>query len=301
MYGIGFLTFYYPILSFVNEYWIARRGMAYGLLCSASGLSGAVMPFTLEALLNRYGYPTTLRAVAIGLVVLTGPLIPVLKGRLPASEQTRSTPTDWSFFRSPLFWIYTVSNLAQGLGYFFPSIYLPSHASSLGLSSTQGALLIALLSTSQVFGQFTFGYLSDKRMSINFLILVSTVISAISVLALWGLAYTFIRLIFFSLIYGFFGAGYTAMWARMGTAISSEPTTAFTTFGLFCLQKGIGNVLTGPISGALVGQRVNARSYGVVKYEGIVLFTGSCMLASGISVAMGYFKPKKCWMALFRE
>lgn len=30
MYGVGFLIFYYPILSFVNEFWIARRGMAYG-------------------------------------------------------------------------------------------------------------------------------------------------------------------------------------------------------------------------------------------------------------------------------
>ena len=36
MYGIGFLIFYYPILSFVNEFWIERRGMAYGILPSGS-------------------------------------------------------------------------------------------------------------------------------------------------------------------------------------------------------------------------------------------------------------------------
>lgn len=293
MYGIGFLIFYYPILAFVNEYWIARRGMAYGFLCGASGVSGAIMPFTLETLLNKYGYQTTLRAVAIGLMVLTGPLIPILKGRLPPSANAIPRRTDWSFFGKPLFWIYTTSNLAQGLGYFFPSIYLPSYAAALGLSPIQGALLIALLSTSQVLGQFTFGYLSDKHISINFLILLSTLISATSVLALWGLAMTFVRLIFFSLIYGFFGAGYTAMWARMGTAISSEPTTAFTTFGLFCLQKGIGNVLTGPISATLIGQTINDRVYGLVKYKAVVVFTGSCMLASAASVVIGHIRPRQ--------
>lgn len=82
MYGLGLLIFYYPILAFVNEYWIARRGTAYGLLCSASSLSGAIMPFIVEGLLNKYGSGTTLRAIAIGMVVVTGPFIPVSKGRL---------------------------------------------------------------------------------------------------------------------------------------------------------------------------------------------------------------------------
>ena len=44
-----------------------------------------LMPFALEAMLNKYGYQITLRAIAVGLVVLTGPLIPLLKGRLPSS------------------------------------------------------------------------------------------------------------------------------------------------------------------------------------------------------------------------
>jgi len=30
------------------------------------------MPFALEAMLNKYRYPTTVRAIAIGLAVLTG-------------------------------------------------------------------------------------------------------------------------------------------------------------------------------------------------------------------------------------
>jgi MFS family permease len=101
--------------------------------------------------------------------------------------------------------------MIQGLGYFFPSLYLPSYATSIGLSSAQGTLLLALLSVSRVLGQFSFGYLSDHKLPLNLLVITSTLISAIASLALWGLARSLAVLLLFSFIYGFFGAGYAAM------------------------------------------------------------------------------------------
>ncbi|KAJ5154974.1 MFS monocarboxylate [Penicillium coprophilum] len=240
-YGLGFLIFYYPILNMVNEYWVTRRGMAYGLLCSASGVSGAVMPFIVEKLLNKYGYRTTLRIVAIAMFILTGPLIPFLKGRLPVSRYTATTAarSDWSFLRTPLFWVYSCSNIVQGLGYFFPTLYLPSYARSMGMSSTIGALLLALMSVSQVAGQFTFGVLSDRKVSVNVLIAISTVVSAVASFALWGLAHSLAPLIVFALIYGFFGAGAN-----------------------------------------LISRVLVLENYGLTKYMAVVIFTGSCMSLS---------------------
>jgi predicted MFS family arabinose efflux permease len=293
MYGIGFLIFYYPILSFVNEFWIERRGMAYGVLCASSGVSGTVMPFAIEAMLNKYGYPTTLRAIAVGLAVLTGPLIPLLKGRVLPSEQIAIGRTDWSCLKKPLFWVYCTSNVTQGLGYFFPSLYLPSYATSIGLSSAQGALSLALLSVSQVLGQFTFGYLSDRKLPLNFLVITSTLISAIATLAIWGLARSVTVLVTFSLIYGFFAAGYVAMWARMGSAVSEEPSAALATFSLFCFGKGIGNVAAGPISAGLLQPVVVIGNYGAMKYKTVIIFTGSCMLCSAVSLGAWYIRPKR--------
>jgi hypothetical protein len=31
-YGLGFLVLYYPLLSMLNEWFVARRGLAYGVL-----------------------------------------------------------------------------------------------------------------------------------------------------------------------------------------------------------------------------------------------------------------------------
>lgn len=267
-----------------------RRGMAYGILCGASGLSGCVMPFILQALLARYGYRTTLRAIAVGLTLLTGPLIPLLKGRLPPSEQSNSPKINWTFFRSPLFWVYSVSNLFQGFGYFFPALYLPSYASSLGLGSKSGALLLALMSVCQVCGQFVFGSLSDHKVPLNILACLSTIVAAIACLTLWRMAESLSVLIVFAIVYGFFGTGYTAIWGRMSTAITDDTTAAPMVFCLLNFGKGIGNVLAGPVGGALVASSRSVETSSSLSHQSIIVLSGVCMLASASTICLRYIK-----------
>lgn len=289
-YGAGFLIFYYPILSMVNEYWITRRGMAYGILCGASGVSGSVMPFVLHALLGRYGYRTTLRAMAVALTLLTGPLIPLLKNRLPPSQRTAARKIDWAFLRSPVFWMYSTSNLLQGFGYFFPSLYLPIYASSLNLGGKNGALLLALMSVSQVGGQFVFGFLSDRKVSVNVLACLSTTVAAIACLTMWRLAESLPILIIFAIIYGFFGAGFTAIWARMSTAITDDVTAGPMVFSLLNFGKGIGNVLAGPIGGFLISNSSVTGASSSVSYRWIIVFTGACMFSSACVICLRYLE-----------
>ena len=65
LYGLGFVTVTYPIISMINEWWVVRKGIAFGLISSASGAMGAVMPFVIEALLKKYGHQRTLRGCAV--------------------------------------------------------------------------------------------------------------------------------------------------------------------------------------------------------------------------------------------
>lgn len=282
----------------INEWWVVRRGFAWGIIASASGASGAVFPFVAEAMLKRWGHKTTLRAIAIAMVVLTGPLLPFLRPRIPPSQQTAVAKADWSFLKKPLFWVYTTSNIAQALGFYFPGLFLPSYASSIGLSSQIGALLLAVMSIAQVLGQFTFGWLSDGRLPLNLLVTSSTLVAAISSLALWGLARSLTALIAFALVYGFFGFGYVSMRVRMGTAVTTEPTAALATFSLFCFGQGVGNVLAGPISLGLISKNSGVDGYGAMKYGGVVVFTGLCMAVSTISVGSWYLRPSRLRMLL---
>ena len=40
MYGVGFVVLTYPIISMVDDWWVARKGMAIGLISAASGVAG---------------------------------------------------------------------------------------------------------------------------------------------------------------------------------------------------------------------------------------------------------------------
>ncbi|PQE26410.1 hypothetical protein CJF30_00001151 [Rutstroemia sp. NJR-2017a BBW] len=167
MYGLGFVLLMYPIIGMINEWWVLRKGMAFGVISAASGVSGAALPLGIEWLLARYGYRTALRVIAVGIAICTAPLLPLLKGRLPAAERSQTARTDWTFLRVPLFWIYSVSTLIYGLGFFYPGVYLPSFATGVDLSSTEGAAVLAVMSVAQVAGQFACGWASDhsKRFS----------------------------------------------------------------------------------------------------------------------------------------
>lgn len=106
-------------------------------------------------------------------------------------ESRFGSKTDRTFLKNSSFWITCTSNIAMGLGYFFPSLYLPSYASSNSLSSTQAAMLLAMMSVSQTMGQLSFDYLSDRSIPLDLLMLSSMFIAAISIYLSWGLAHRF--------------------------------------------------------------------------------------------------------------
>ncbi|CAK7211490.1 hypothetical protein SCUCBS95973_001133 [Sporothrix curviconia] len=272
LYGLGVLTLMFPIIGMVNEWWVSRKGMAFGLISAASGATGAVMPFIITALLERYGYQITLRACAVAMVFLTGPLIPLLKSRLPASDQAQLARMDWSFLKKPLFWVYGTAILTQGMGFFFPVNFLPTYATSIGISKTGGALLLSLTSIAQVMGQFAFGYLSDKNISIGLLAGVCCTTAGLASFTLWGFSKSLAWLIPYSLVYGFFAFGFGTMRVGMGREVHGDPLA---TYAIFIFLQGVGNILTGPISAAITLSPVSLRDYGLRKYVGMVLLTGS--------------------------
>ncbi|KAI1409063.1 MFS general substrate transporter [Hypoxylon sp. FL1857] len=286
MYGFGFVTLTYPIVNMINEWWVARKGMAFGLISASSGVTGTFMPFVIESLLQKYGYRVTLRACAVALAVLTGPLVPLLKARLPASERAALGRTDWAFLKKPLFWIYGCAILAQGLGFFFPVVFLPSFAATIDIPPIGGALLVALMSIAQVLGQFAFGYISDKKFPVSFLAIICCIAAAVASLTFWGLAKSMAFLVIFSLVYGFFGFGFGTMRVAMGRAVSDDPSTVLSTYSIFVFLQGIGNVIVGPVSAALISPSSERERFAAGKYEGVVLLTSSSSVLAALIIGV---------------
>jgi MFS family permease len=124
-YGIGFLVLYYALLSMLNEWFVRRRGLAYGVLFAAAGLSGTGLPFLVQLMLDKFGYAATLRGYSVAMLVLIGPTLPLCRGRYSFSKSKPNTKVDWTILKNPVFWAFSFSNLFQGLGFYLPGIYLP--------------------------------------------------------------------------------------------------------------------------------------------------------------------------------
>ena len=68
MYAIGGLTLYFPAMYVIDEWFIARKGLAFGVVWTGTGVAGATIPFLLQWLLDTHGFRTALRVWAVILV-----------------------------------------------------------------------------------------------------------------------------------------------------------------------------------------------------------------------------------------
>ena len=135
---------YAPCISFMAEWFVARRGLANGtIFCGNSpsflysspdsshstgtAVGGLILPIVQPKLISAYGTSATLRILGIAMAVILVPLLPFLKGRLPNIRQAHGpTPR----LKHPLlsfgFIMLMLVNTLQSLAYFVPLVWLPS-------------------------------------------------------------------------------------------------------------------------------------------------------------------------------
>ncbi|KAJ4405494.1 hypothetical protein N0V91_005234 [Didymella pomorum] len=283
-YAIGGALCYSPTIGFMDEWFVKRKGLAFGTmwLKAGTGLGGAIIPLLLQFLLNKYGFRTTLRIWAIVFFVSAAPLYAFLKPRLPVAQATNRRTFNLSFLKNKAFLLLQVGNILEGFGYFVPSIYLPTIAKGLGASSSVSALTLILINTATVVGCVVMGLIVD-RYHVTTCILVSTLGSTLSVFLLWGFSSQLSLLLVFCFTYGLFAGCFTTTYPGIMKAVSRSQQTGDTTmvYAILVAGRGIGNVACGPVSEVLIraGELGRTGVYGS-QYGPLVIFTG-------ISAALG--------------
>ena len=241
----------------------------------------------ISALLNRFGFRTALRAYAVALAVLSLPLLLFVKPRLPLAQTSLHRGLNMAFLRTPTFWIPQCCNIVQGLGYFIPTIYLPTYAVDVGLSSTSGTLMVALLNMGVVFGAIWAGALTD-RMHVSSVMAICSIGAVLAVFLFWGLAVSLPMLCLFSLLYGLTAGAFSANYSGIVRGVKDHDAGADTgmIIGFLAAGRGIGAVASGPLSEALFRLRAwegKAKlGYGT-GYGALIVFTGITAAAGGTS------------------
>ncbi|KLJ09779.1 hypothetical protein EMPG_14812 [Blastomyces silverae] len=281
LYGIGVLVVYAPLVSMLNEWFVERRGLAYGIVFAGGGVSGVGLPFLVEWLLAAYGYRTALRGIAIAQAVLVVPILPLIKGRRlpPSTRNERTARVEFDFVHKPQFWVLMFSNLFQGFAIYVPSIYLPTFATLAGLSPRMGALLLSAFNIASTLGQVGFGHLSDRFNNIYILVFITTFVSAVASFLVWGYAQSLAPLLAFAILFGLFGGSYVVFWPKF--ALLSKDHLFL--YGLMAFGKGVGNVVTGPITAKLLALPASS-GYGLGTYKHVIIYTGTLLLASSVGI-----------------
>ncbi len=326
LYALGCALLFGAASLCLDDWFVARKGFAYGVMWAAKSTVGGGMPLLVAVLLARFGVVATLRAWAVASALLAAPVLLFLRPRVPpagtatasASASSPDSPSSSSsplvFFRRPLFWMLMVGNILQSLGYQMPNTYLTSYASSLGLEHASalatytGPLLLALFSVASVPGAMVMGMLGD-RLPATTVVLISSAGSAVSVFSLWYVSNTpayeaghvasasaavagsaaatatdarpLAILIAFTLAYGFFAGGFSSTWPAVLHDMKRRDAAANTglIFGMLMGGRGLGFVLSGPVSGALLAigsSSAHFRTSAVVgEYAPVILCTGT--------------------------
>lgn len=234
--------------------------------------------------------------------VLVGPTLPLLHGRLSDSLDCETHMRfDTSVFKKSTFFVIILSNIPQGLVFFLPSVYLPcmcirekwrsqtesvpAFASTIGLSATQGTIVLSALNVCQILSQLSMGYVSDRFSPIVPMV-VSTMFSGIAVLGIWGSSNGFILLLTFGILYGLLSGGYSVLYSRFVTLLTEEADMGLWLYSMLEFQRGIGNLIGGYISSRMIGDSE-------LRYHNLILLIGITLLVSSLS-GIGY------WMLRFR-
>jgi ATP/ADP translocase len=78
-------------------------------------------------------------------------------------------------------------------------------------------------------------------------------------------------------LYGLFAGGYSVLYCRFVTALTDKPAAGLWLYSIFEFQRGIGNLVGGPVSGILAKNVHTA-----AKYENLILFVGFAFLVSSL-------------------
>ncbi|KAF3058451.1 Monocarboxylate transporter 14 [Daldinia childiae] len=226
LYAIGGGIAYCPCILYIDEWFVQRKGLAYGIMWSGTGLAGVVLPLLMEFLLRTVGFRTTLRIWSGVLFALTIPLSFYIKPRLPYSATSHVKPFSLSMFLLPTFWLYQLANVIEAMGFFLPGIYLPNYArSALGAASYGSA------------AHYPFGVMMDI--------------------------------------------------VRKGESLDQGYIDPSMVFGWLAAGRGIGNVVSGPLSENLIRSlpwKGNTAPFGYSSgYGSLIVFTGVTALLGGAS------------------
>lgn len=266
--GIGFL--FLPSTAILPAWFSSRRSLAVGIATSGVGIGGLVYNLAAGAALETLGLEWSYRVFAFCALVANLVSSLFLRDRNKSVKPVQ-TAFDWREYTHMEVNLVLLWGCLTELGYVILLYSLPNYANSIGLTSSQGSVVSAVLSLSLGISRPAIGHYSDRFGRINVALFI-TLLCAIFCFAIWVPTTTYAQLVVFALLAG---ACCGVFWSTVGpvtaevTGLQRFPSA----FGMICVLLILPATFAEPIALQMVS------SSGYVSAQ---VFVG-CMFLAGAS------------------
>lgn len=301
--GVGTCMAYMPSVTVAPTWFSTNRGLAMGVILSGTGVGGVAWPLAFKSLIQHVGFRNTLRITAgIAFVLITAsgffikwPASQISRIQAENAASSRSSTffriplVDWRVARTRKFAAHALGAALQSAAYYTPVFFFASFARTLGYSRATSANFIAISNAANAAGKIVIGYAADRMGRLNTLF-VTTLLSAVAVLALWlpsslatGESSGSALFIAFTIFYGIFASAYVSLF----------PTSLVELFGVhnfvsvngaLYMVRGFATLLGTPLAGLLIRSSSQQQKESPRSYENTSILVGALLFAATAAV-----------------
>ncbi|BGP49266.1 hypothetical protein JCM10450v2_005149, partial [Rhodotorula kratochvilovae] len=154
--GFSGAVLYAPVLLYLNDWFVEKRGLSSGIVFSGSSIGGAAFPFLINAILEKHGFATLCRIWAGITLVAFAPAVWFVRPRVPGTRMRNGERPPWlaaspKLLLDPIVLVISAITVVASLPYYQVAFYLPTYVLSLG-TSTSSTVVVALINGSASIG-----------------------------------------------------------------------------------------------------------------------------------------------------
>jgi MFS family permease len=146
---LGLNCIFNAATSTIPQFFLKKRGAAYGVMAAGSGLGGIIIPIMASHLIPQIGFAWTMRTIAFLLLALLCIAMVTVKARLPRRPRAFELKVFLEPFKDMRFNLLTLSSFFFFLGLFIPINFIEVQALSDGMSVRLSGYLLAILNAAR--------------------------------------------------------------------------------------------------------------------------------------------------------
>ncbi|KAG1852404.1 major facilitator superfamily domain-containing protein [Suillus tomentosus] len=272
-FGMGLMSG--PTVAVVSQHFSRKRTLVMSLVSSGTPLGSMIHPIMLNHLLNgTVGFANGVRISASFVSALLLIACLCMRTREFPAPTVSYTVVARKCSREVLFILMTVGSTSFQIGFFFPVFYLQLDSTKHGIDINFSFYSLVIMNAACFIGRCTSGIIAAYTGVLNFTIASTVACSAviISMMALSDVA----DVVVLGLTYGYFSGVYIALLVPLVTVLTPDLSELGARMGICFAFTAFGGLLSGPISGALLGPQY--KWWIASLFSGLIALVGSSIL-----------------------